>query len=246
MASQVGSDVWTVRHWLTSLIGPHFGPDLASVSFAHTQPLLARFETQMRTTFHLRKRPLLTVALTFAAGCGKVSGTNVSPNITTTQANHVGTRIAGTMPSVEESLAVHGYCFYEQRLGSPFRDHLPIPPARRRLSIKPTKPSHLEMRFDLADDGITIMSVRLIGNSKEEYFLFEVDNVSRELALEFFNEKWELGRELNSAIRTASDRAYSRFDRSQIGEWIVEREKISYPNLVAVTIRRDNVKKTVE
>ena len=150
------------------------------------------------------------------------------------------------MPSVEESLAMHGYCFYERRDGSFFHQNLPIPPTQHPISIKPSKPSHLQMRFDLETDGSTIRSIRLSGNPLEKYVLFEVDNVSRELDSEFSDEEFDTTASLRDLIRWAASPEITNYDASlikigrtsRVGSWIVEREPDGADDWRTVVIRR--------
>lgn len=191
----------------------------------------------MRTTWVTLEAGLMMISLVVAVGCGRSPAPQTSTGTGTDRTPAAPMRVRGTMPSVEESLAIHGYCFYERRDGSFFHQNLPIPPAQHRISIKPVEPSHLWMEFDLEADGTTIRSIRFGGNPLEEYFLFEVDNVARQLDDEL-KEEVDTSNKLQNAIRYAANPVYANFNNSRVGRWIVTREPGGIATLQIVVIRR--------
>ena len=192
----------------------------------------------MRTTRATFQAGLMVISLVAVVGCGRSPAPQTPVVTAADRTPTVPVRVRGTMPSVEESLARHGYFFYEQRPGSFFNEKKPLPTAQHRISIKPSQPSPLRMRFDLEADGTTIRSCRLTGNPLERDFLFEVDKVSIPLNSEFKDEEFDTSQSLGYRIYEAASPEYANYKTTRVGSWVVEREPGGTDEWRTVIIRR--------
>ncbi len=204
----------------------------------------------MRTIRATLEAGLMVISVVAMVGCGRTPAPQTPAVTVADRTPAAPVRVRGTMSSVEESLAVHGHFFYEERPGSFFHEKKPLPTAQHRISIRPRhqsiNQSLLWMKFNLERDGATIRSIELKGNPLEKYFLFEVDNVSRELDSEFSDEEFDTTASLRDLIRWAASPEIANYDASlikigrtsRVGSWIVEREPGGTDEWRTVIIRR--------